>query len=287
MECKQCGYEPTLREIGLGNDCPKCGVNIAAPGSGPLPPVQAETHSRTRHWLILSVIAITLIAGSIYGYRQYKTHTYIDAVQKQISKANYLFKQTIENPDSISNAEHLNRSAAIKAQLEDIRLELYSIDDRYNQHLKSASVNYITKMRSTVAAIDDYVRTDVSLGAQKKILSDILPQTNSESYKELVKTDLDLVNKLTSQEIAKVQRAKDLKGQLEALQSARESAAVGELIVKYRAAEAAVRRADDAKGQASANLQQALTDLSATGAAVDLASGRPLGIGPLRFAEKP
>lgn len=287
MECKQCGYEPTLREIGLGNDCPKCGVNIAAPGSGTLPPVQAETHSRTRHWLIFSVIAITLIAGSIYGYRQYKTHTYIDAVQKQTSKANYLLKQIIENPDSISNAEHLNRSPAIKTQLEDIRLELYSIDDRYNPELRSASVNYITKMRSTVAAIDDYVRTDVNLGAQKKILSDILPQTNSESYEEILKMDLDLVNKLTSQEIEKVQRAKDSKEQLEALRSARESAAVGELIVKYRAAEAAVRRAGEAKGQASANLQQSLTDLSAAGAAVDLASSRSLGIGPLRFAETP
>jgi predicted RND superfamily exporter protein len=262
-------------------------MEIAAQGSAPSPTKHAAASSRKSQWLIIALIALAIIGGGLYGYRHHQTQLYIDAVQKETSKANYLFRQIVENPDKVSNSEYFNRSTNIKKQLEDIRLELYSLNDSYKPELKSASVDYITRMRSTVSAIDNYVRADISLKAQRENLTRILPKTKSNSYEELLTIDLGLVNKLTSQEIARVQQARDPNEQLEALRSARESAAVGELIVKHRAAEAAVRRADEAKGQASSNLQQALADLSATGAAADIASGRSLGIGPLRFGENP
>lgn len=239
-----------------------------------------------RYALILLALMAFIVAG-VYGYVRYQTESYVDAIQKQTNKANSLLRQTIQNPDKISNAEYLTKSSSIKAQLEDIRLELYSIDDKFKPELKTLAVEYVTKMRSAVSAIDDYVRAEVDLNIRTEALTNLIPKDKSDSYQEILNLDLDIVNKLTAQQIAVINKTQDWREKLEALKGARESAAVADLIVKYKAAEASLNSSEAAKRQAGRNLQQVLNDLSALGTAADESAGRVIGIGTLHLEENP
>lgn len=287
MECKNCGYEPTLREIGTGSGCPQCGMTMddpaqAANGAS----LRPKRRRLGRYALILLALMAFIVAGA-YGYVRYQTESYVDAIQKQTNKANSLLRQTIQNPDKISNAEYLTKSSSIKAQLEDIRLELYSIDDKFKPELKTLAIEYVTKMRSAVSAIDDYVRAEVDLNIRTEALTNLIPKDKSDSYQEILNLDLDIVNKLTAQQIAVINKTQDWREKLEALKGARESAAVADLIVKYKAAEASLNSSEAAKRQAGRNLQQVLNDLSALGTAADNSAGRVMGIGTLHLEENP
>lgn len=287
MECKNCGYEPTLREIGTGSGCPQCGMKMDEPAQSANGASLRPKRRRLGRYALALLALMTFIIASAYGYVRYQTESYIDAIQKQTNKANSLLRQTIQNPDKISNAEYLTKSSSIKAQLEDMRLELYSTDDKFKPELKTLAVEYVTKMRSVVTAIDDYVRAEVDLNIRTDALTKLIPKDKSDSYKEILDLDLDIVNKLTAQQVAEVNQAQDWREKLEALKGARESAAVADLIVKYKATEASLNSSEAAKRQASRNLQQLLNDLSVIGAAADASAGRVIGIGFLQIEGNP
>lgn len=287
MECKNCGYEPTLREIGIGSGCPHCGMMMDELAQAANAASLRPKRRRLGRYALILLALMAFIAAGAYGYVRYQTESYVDAIQKQTNKANSLLRQTIQNPEKISNAEYLSKSSSIKAQLEDIRLELYSIDNTFKPELKTLAVEYVTKMRSAVTAIDDYVRAEVDLNIRTEALAKLIPKDKSDSYRDILHLNLDIVNKLTAQQIEVINQTQDWREKLEALKGARESAAVADLIVKYKAAEASLNSSEAAMTQAGRNLQQILNDLSAIGTAADESAGRVIGIGPLQLEENP
>lgn len=277
MQYKSCGYEPTNRELSEGGDaCQNC---ITTPSAKT--PKAPKASRKIAAAMLLAACALIVIVGT-WGWGVYRKSLSVDAVQPHILTINSHVMHVIANPDKISNGEFFEALPKIKEAIDHERILIGALDDAPIPEIKTTGIDYATKARAVITAIESQVKARILLEVSERPVEKFSALSSTPAFQSLLSATPSQISKINRFNMAAIEAEHNLSKKIQLLKVAAEEAKALSFVEEYRKAKSDNEQAENSYNSANSNFAEACRALTIAGEALDSLTGRKMSAPPMR-----
>jgi hypothetical protein len=243
----------------------------------------SNPRSQKKVMMVLAALLFGLLA-LVYGWKFYKAEALKDAIELRVLSINASLNHLLNNPDRITYGEFFLEIPKSIERVESERIALESVNDSAIPGLRTASVNYATKVRFAMVALREQISSTVRADLANDAFLALKKRSDGNNLQSLTAMDPRLLQVLGEQNIAKIEAEPDRSKKIKLLQDGAAVASALSIISSFNAAKQSAENAKADQADKLRELIQAGDELFIAGTALNSLSGRSLAIG--RFALK-